>query len=1034
MKLVPAALRGTACTAVATLALATPAAVAYAAAPAVAPPAAVPAAVPAAAAPDLVIHAGAPVTDVAPAAVRPELPAANTAGPLTSNACVNAVCDLWARAGTTTVSSASVKVWGFSTVADPTAPVSTPGPVLVVNEGDDVTVNVHNQLSGQNLSLAVPEMTGLAPDTKGAAPGGTATYHFKASRPGTYLYEAGHTGDGGRQAAMGLVGALVVKAAAGAAGSRPVAYGAGTAYDDEAVMVLTEIDPALNGSPDPLTFDMRKYLPKYRLINGKAFPETDPVPTDAGRTVLLRYVNAGLLAHPMTTLGLDQSIVGQDSRPTAFPEAAVTVPLAPGRTVDALVNMPKDQDGRKFLVYESGGQLNNNGARAGTSQLQAFGGMLTYLATNPTVVTPDPTGPAVSRVVASPNPASVLAPVTVTADFTDAQAGAVIDKAEVVIDDLSIAVGTSPIQFDPAGFGGATVTGATATIPTTQLKGLTQGTHTLWVRAHDMPGDRWGVVSSTTINLAVTGAATTGLAVTPNPTAGLSDLAISASGDDSAVGGQVTGAEYFIDANTSDPVARPTDGSGQKLNLNRSGATVAAETGTIPATVVAGLGEGKHKVSVHTQDSVGLWGPYAEVDVVVDRTGPTLKSGAIVPGLVTATTTGAPSEAGYLRIDATFTDPVSPPTAGVNSSITAVEGFLDTAGVNGTGNAFQPLDGSFNSATEGAYGLIPLTQFTQLADGTHQIQVHARDAAGNWGPLTALTFTLDRNGPAVSALSGIVTGTSAALTANATDGASAVVAAEWFEKTDPGLGRANKMTVKSTGATTATLSGTVSKLATGDHVIFVRAKDANGTWGKAVSTVVTVNSKLAIFSNTFDTGNANGWSQRVGTVQVAPSTAFGSSPALTVTGRNATYVVDNTPAAERSLHAQFGFAAGTYTTKGTVVDVFQARNSSGARVLVVQYQSTATGIPQLRVSVLTSTGWKYSAWSTIPRTAVTVKVNWTSASSGTATLAVEGATVGTVTGNTSAYRVESDALGVVATSGSNAPTGSAAVDNYTSNR
>ena len=79
-------------------------------------------------------------------------------------------------------------------------------------------------------------------------PGGTASYTFHATRPGTFLYEAGHTADGARQVAMGLVGALVVLP------TDPPA--AGREYDDEAVVVLTEVDPALNAAPP--SFDMRE--------------------------------------------------------------------------------------------------------------------------------------------------------------------------------------------------------------------------------------------------------------------------------------------------------------------------------------------------------------------------------------------------------------------------------------------------------------------------------------------------------------------------------------------------------------------------------------------------------------------------------------------------------------------------------------------------------------------------------------------------------------------------------------------------------
>ena len=240
-------------------------------------------------------------------------------------------------------------------------------------------------------------MTGFVPDTTGAAAGANKSYTFTASRAGTYLYEAGHTVDGARQAAMGLYGALVVRAPA--VGTAPSGYGdAASVYDDEAVLVLSEVDPAFNAAPS--TFDLRSYSPKYRLINGKAFPETDPIATDVGRKVLLRYVDAGLLPHPMTTLGVDQFVVGQDARPKTYPEGAVTIPMQPGQSVDALVTMPSAPDGRRFTLMESGGWLNNAGQRAGTtaSAPQAFGGMLTFLDTEPVTNPVDSVGPTASNV------------------------------------------------------------------------------------------------------------------------------------------------------------------------------------------------------------------------------------------------------------------------------------------------------------------------------------------------------------------------------------------------------------------------------------------------------------------------------------------------------------------------------------------------------------------------------------------------------------------------------------------------------------
>ena len=683
--------------------------------------------------------------------------------------------------------AAPVPIWGFASTA--AAPATLSGPVLVVDVGDQVTITVHNGLADA-LSLAIPALTGVVPDMAGAASGAAKAYTFPATRPGTYLYEAGHTTNGARQVAMGLYGALVIRGAA--SGGKPSAYGdAASTYDDEALLVLSEVDPAFNANP--AGFDLRSFNPKYRLINGKAFPETDVIATDIGRKVLLRYVNAGLLAHPMTLLGVDQAVIGQDGRPHAYPEGAVTVPMQQGRTADALVSVPGGPDGRRFTLMESGGALNNAGQRYGTavtgvSPQQAFGGMLTFLDTNPPPVSGDHIGPTSGNVKATPEPASVLAPVSVTADFTDALNGnSIVDSAELVVDDLSVAEGTSSVQFSSASFGTSpTISGATATIPTSLLTTLTQGRHTLYVRAHDGAGN-WGVVGSTTVTLSKTGAVTTGVLLNPNPTTGTGDVAISATGDDSGLGGTVTGAEYFLDATA-------TNGTGTPVTLTTSWAVV-GEAGTIPAVTAAALPEGRHTVFVHTQDSFGLWGPYGSADLIVDRHGPALLSGAVIPA-ATNGTNGSPSDPTDLRVNAAFTDPV---TGGVNSAVAGAEGFLDNAGADGTGFTFLALDGAFNTPTENTYGLVPLTELTGLADRTHQILVHARDAAGNWGPLTAVTFGLDRHGPVVSAPDGQPEPDRAGgLASPLRDGhrrTITVAGAEWYEGADPGAGLGRPMAV-----------------------------------------------------------------------------------------------------------------------------------------------------------------------------------------------------------------------------------------------
>jgi hypothetical protein len=75
---------------------------------------------------------------------------------------------------------------------------------------------------------------------------------------------------------MGLAGALIVNSAT--AGQ---AYdNATTAYNTQATLVLSAVDPNFNAAPD--TFDMYSYHATYWLINGKAYPDTTAISAAAG--------------------------------------------------------------------------------------------------------------------------------------------------------------------------------------------------------------------------------------------------------------------------------------------------------------------------------------------------------------------------------------------------------------------------------------------------------------------------------------------------------------------------------------------------------------------------------------------------------------------------------------------------------------------------------------------------------------------------------------------------------------------------------
>jgi len=286
--------------------------------------------------------------------------------------------NLCALPGTATLTGATtVPIWGFgipSTAGDcSTATASLPGPQLAVNEGDAVTINVTNALpAGHTVSFEMPGIDFTAGDTD-AAVGATVTRSFTASAPGTYAYQSG--GGAGRQEAMGMAGALLVRSAT--AGQ---AYDtATTAYDVEATLVLSAVDPAFNAAPD--TFDLYSYRATYWLINGKAYPDTSAITASAGQRVLLRYVNAGFDNTTMALLGMHERVVARDARLLNNPFDANAETIPAGATEDAIATVPggSPPSTRGFPLYNRQLHL-TNGDQTGLSPAPtAGGGMLTFI-------------------------------------------------------------------------------------------------------------------------------------------------------------------------------------------------------------------------------------------------------------------------------------------------------------------------------------------------------------------------------------------------------------------------------------------------------------------------------------------------------------------------------------------------------------------------------------------------------------------------------------------------------------------------------
>jgi len=250
--------------------------------------------------------------------------------------------------------------------------MQVPGPTLIVTEGQTVTVNLANQLptAAGNTSILFPGfnvttsggVAGLL--TQEAAPGGTVTYTFTASSPGTRAYYSGTQGD--LQVEMGLYGAIIVLPAAvpsvctsglhaanlaveayrGESDFRlaPAAYNHPQAcYDREYLFQFSEMDPNIHnqalaqvtaagnctaGSPGcSLNVATEPYSPSYFMINGRSMPddmdanyatEYPHQPYNGnphmhpGELTLIRVIGQGRWEHPFHEHGNHVRILARD--------------------------------------------------------------------------------------------------------------------------------------------------------------------------------------------------------------------------------------------------------------------------------------------------------------------------------------------------------------------------------------------------------------------------------------------------------------------------------------------------------------------------------------------------------------------------------------------------------------------------------------------------------------------------------------------------------------------------------------------------
>jgi len=780
----------------------------------------------------------------------------------------NVTVDLCATSGSTSVpatpAAVSVPIMGYvagdcTTAATATAPG---GPVVAVNVGDVVTVNLHNNL-GETTGLLFQGQA-IRPDLAGTAGGTVKSYVFTASQPGTYLYEAALLPNAQHQVAMGLYGALIVRPAA--AGQ---AYDGNTLYDDEAVLVLSEIDPALNASP--AAFDMRNYKPKYWLVNGQVYPNTASFATVAGHNVLLRYVNAGMQHHSMTALGLNQKVIAVDGSLLADAHTIVAETIAPGQTLDAIATVPAAAAaGSQYPVYDGSLVMRN-------SNTAGFGGMLTFLSIAPGATGPDTQGPDTGAIALTPNRTNGTANVALSAQVSDAAKGnSNVSAAEYFVD----TAGANGSGTALAGSYGSPTVNVNGTLSAAQLAALASGSHTIYVHGVDALGN-WGPFNFAVLTLDKSGPATTGLGLSANPSNGTVSVTLTGTANDSAAGGSnVNAAEYFVGT----PGA---NGGGTQMTLNTIASPVASLNATIAAASINALPTGSYVLNVHSRDVLGNWGPFTAINLNVDKAAPTVSAVTAKPNPTNGLISGSASQPA-VQVDATFVDAgptlaasigaVADGTSGTadgtpsgidpsmpvrafiplvmstndqtqveaaavtsgNSFVQAAEAFIYVTNDHvpavseyGTGFVFTANDGSFNSATETGRTPIPLNTILQLTDGNHNVYVHAKDSAGNWGTTTTLVLVVDKVAPTFTGITlapttfALGTVANVVLTLNgAADnaGGTGIGGGEyWFGTTDPAPGGGTAFNGLSTNIP-------VNSLAVGTYTVRARVRDAAGNW------------------------------------------------------------------------------------------------------------------------------------------------------------------------------------------------------------
>ena len=192
-----------------------------------------------------------------------------------------------------------------------------PGPQIRVKEGDRVRIVLQNELDESTAihfhGVELPNDVDGVPliTQKPVKPGDSYTYEFDVpeGNAGSQMYHSHRNAM--VQVGNGMLGAFIVEPR----NPRPIEKNVDVDY----TMIL-------NDGAHGFT------------LNGKSFPATEPIVAKLGQKVRIRFMNEGMMIHPMHLHGMHMTVIDKDGWAQPAPWKCDTLNIAPGERWDVIVD------------------------------------------------------------------------------------------------------------------------------------------------------------------------------------------------------------------------------------------------------------------------------------------------------------------------------------------------------------------------------------------------------------------------------------------------------------------------------------------------------------------------------------------------------------------------------------------------------------------------------------------------------------------------------------------------------------------------